>query len=93
MARQPETKLVAIAHTRHKARLRNVERSRTKSPKTQTRGVKQAKIISVEGRARPGVRVRPEAWVATFAPDRHRDVLLWQRATLSSRSAPEMKAV
>jgi hypothetical protein len=32
-ARQPETKLGAIAHTRHKARLRNAKRSRTKNPK------------------------------------------------------------
>jgi hypothetical protein len=30
--------------------------------------------------------------VATYAPDRHRDALPQQRATLSSQSAPEMQA-
>jgi hypothetical protein len=30
-ARQPETKPGAIAHTRHQARLRNAQRSKTKS--------------------------------------------------------------
>jgi hypothetical protein len=34
----------------------------------------------------------PEACVATYAPDRHRDALPRHRTTLSSRSAPEMKA-
>jgi hypothetical protein len=33
--------------------------------------------------------VRPAARVATYAPDRQRDALPRQRATLSCRSAPE----
>jgi hypothetical protein len=83
-----ETKLGAIAHTRHKAKQRNAK----KKLQTQTRGTKQASTISVEGWARPLIRVRPAARVATHAPDRHSDALPLHRATLSSRSAPEMKA-
>jgi hypothetical protein len=45
-----------------------------------------------EARARLLVGVRPEACVAAHAPDRHWDALPWQRLTLSSRSAPAMKA-
>jgi hypothetical protein len=36
-ARQPETKLGAIAYTHHKARLRNAKRTQTKTPNAQTR--------------------------------------------------------
>jgi hypothetical protein len=41
---------------------------------------------------RPRIVVRRAARFATYAPDRHRDALPRQRATPSSRSAPEMKA-
>jgi hypothetical protein len=61
-------------------------------PQTHTRGKRQASTTSAEGRARPRIGARPAARVATYAPDRHRDALPWQRATLRSRSAPEMKA-
>jgi hypothetical protein len=61
-------------------------------PQTHTRGARQAQTTSAEGRARPRIGVRPAARVATYAPDRHRDALPRQRATLSSQSAPEMKA-
>jgi hypothetical protein len=61
-------------------------------PQTPTRGARQASTSSVEGRARPRTGARPAARVATYAPDRHRDALPRQRATPSSRSAPEMKA-
>jgi hypothetical protein len=44
--------------------------------------------MSAEGRARPRIGVRPAARVATYAPERHRDALARQTATLSSRSAP-----
>jgi hypothetical protein len=39
-AHQPETKLGAIAHTRHKARLRNGKRSQTKNPQNPRTGRK-----------------------------------------------------
>jgi hypothetical protein len=39
----------------------------------------------------PGTGIWPEARVETYAPDRHRDALPRQRATLSSLSAPQMK--
>jgi hypothetical protein len=39
-ARQPESKLGAMAHTRHRARLRNAEQSRIKNPKF-TRGAQK----------------------------------------------------
>jgi hypothetical protein len=61
-------------------------------PQTHTQGARQAQTTSAEGRARPRIGARPAARVATFAPDRHRDALPRQRATLSSRSAPEMNA-
>jgi hypothetical protein len=47
---------------------------------------------SAEGWARPRIGARPVARVATYAPDQHRDALPRQRATLSSQSAPKMKA-
>jgi hypothetical protein len=88
-ARQPETKLGASSHTRHKARLRNAKRS-LKKPKIHKWGAKSAYTTSAEGRARPRIRIRPEARVATYAPERHR--VSRQRATPRSQSAPEMKA-
>jgi hypothetical protein len=63
---------------RHKARLRNARRSRTKTQNPHT-GTKQAWTISVEG--------RPEASVVTYAPSRHRDALHRQMAALNPRSA------
>jgi DNA-nicking Smr family endonuclease len=59
---------------------------------THTRGPRQALTISAEGRARPRIGARPAARVATYEPDRHKNALPRQRATLGSRSAPEMKA-
>jgi hypothetical protein len=59
---------------------------------THTRGVRQAYTTSTESWARPRIGVRPAARVATYVLDRHRDALPRQRATLSSRSAPKMKA-
>jgi hypothetical protein len=56
-ARQPETKLGAIAHTRREARLRNAKQSRTKNHKLHTRGKKQALTTSVAGRERPRIGV------------------------------------
>jgi hypothetical protein len=62
---QPEKKS-AIAHTRHKARLRYAKRSRTKKPQTHTRGAEQAQSTPVEGRAKTRIGVQPAACVATY---------------------------
>jgi hypothetical protein len=71
--------------TKHKAKP-------NQKSKTHTWGAKQALTTSVEGRARPRIGVPPAARVATYTPDRHRDALPRQRATLRCRSASEMKA-
>jgi hypothetical protein len=59
------------------------------TPHTHTSGARQAETFSAEGRVRPRIGVRPAARVATYAPERHRDALPRQRATLGSRSAPD----
>jgi hypothetical protein len=45
------------------------------TPQTHGRGARQAQTISVKGRARPRIGVRPAARVETYAPDQHRDGL------------------
>jgi hypothetical protein len=80
-----------LTHTAQSKATQQESKPNQKS-KTHTRVVKQAKTTSVEGRARPCIGVQPEACVTMYSPDRHRDALPWQRVTLSSRSAPEMKA-
>jgi hypothetical protein len=65
-ARQPETKLGAIAQTRHIARLRNAKRSRTKHPKPThgarnnlSRGPMESAYRSPASGTRCDVRARP----------------------------------
>jgi hypothetical protein len=70
--------------TRHKAKP-------NQTPRTHRRGARHAWTISANGRARPGIGVRPAARFVMYAPDRHRDELPRQRATLSSRSTPRRR--
>jgi hypothetical protein len=89
-ARQPETKLGVIAQTRHTTRLRNAKRARTKHPKP-THGArdKPRQGEPKAGRDRASRSGQRHASRRIYAPDRHRDALPRQRATLRSRSAPE----
>jgi hypothetical protein len=67
-ARQPKTKLSAIAQTRHKARLRNAKRSQNKHPKPTHGARDRPKQPQPDETA-----VRLAAHVATYASDRHSD--------------------
>jgi hypothetical protein len=77
-ARQPETKLGAIAQTRHITRLRNAKQSRTKHPKP-THGArdrpKQGQPRAGRDRASGSGQRHALRRVATYAPERQRDAL------------------
>jgi hypothetical protein len=88
---QPERELGATAYTRHKQgdAAQSKAEPKTQNPHT---GLKTGPNQLGKGLGKPVHRVRLEARIVTCAPDRHRDALPRHRASLSSRSAPEMKA-